>query len=384
MSDRPNVAMTMTQFDHRVPGGSGVAIAELARSLVADGSVSLTAVLAGGDLRHPLGLLRKGAPSGVPAGSASARMSLPLPILYDSWRHLGRPAVDGPVADSDLLHVTVPVKVGVRNLPVVATVHDVFPLTRPDESTRRGAALMAAGLRWIRDTAAAVMVPTERVRSDCIAVGFDPSQLTVVRWGARPSAGRDAHVAPAGRDDAGVVEGLGIHGAYVLFVGTVEPRKNLPTLIEAMRRLDRPGVALVIAGASGWGPNLSGDLAGVASPVRVLGHVADADLAALRRRASVVCVPSLAEGFGLPVLEAMAAGVPTITSADTACAEVGGGATIAVPATDADAWTAAIASVLDDAAVAADLAERGVLRAGEFTWDDAARRTVDVYRSVLS
>lgn len=369
--------MTMTQLDHRVPGGSAVSIVELARHIVADGSARLTGVLAGGDLRHPLRAIRGVRPSGVPAGLGTVRVPVPLPLLYDLWRRTGRPAVDGLVPDADLVHVTVPVRVGVRHLRVVATVHDVFPMTRPDESTARGAALMADGLRWIRDTAEAVMVPTERVREDCIEVGFEPERITVVRWGAPAPA-------PTSPDDAGIVADLGINTDYVLFVGTVEPRKNLPTLIEAMMQLDRPEVTLVVAGAAGWGPDLAGVVAGLPSPVRSLGHVSDSELAALRRRASLVCVPSLAEGFGLPVIEAMASGVPTITSADTACSEVGGDATMAVPALDPAAWASAIRSLLDDPSLASRLGSLGRERAREFTWEEAARRTVEVYRSVLA
>jgi glycosyltransferase involved in cell wall biosynthesis len=152
---------------------------------------------------------------------------------------------------------------------------------------------------------------------------------------------------------------------YVLAVGTIEPRKGIDVLIDAMSRFDGP--PLLLAGQPGWG---GVDPSGRA--VRLLGRVSDTELGALLRGASVLAVPSLAEGFGLPLLEAMAAGVPVVHSDAPALVEVAGGAGITVPRGDAGALADALREVLGSPARAAELASAGRTRATAFTWRAAA------------
>lgn len=378
MTGAPRVALTLTQAAHRVPGGTAVSVQRLAAALAATGGVELTAVLARGNLRHPASVLRAGpAAASLPDGVRSATLPLPVPVLYDAWARTGRPRVEASTGPVDCVHVTLPMRVGVGDMPVVATVHDLFPLTRPQESTRRGARLMADGLRWILDTAHEVMVPSATVAAACIERGVDADRVTVVPWGTevhRPSPPQVAAV--LGR------HGLTGAGGYVLFVGTVEPRKNLGGLIAAMARLDRPDLTLALAGPTGWGADLDGDLAGLAAPVVRLGRVPDGDLAALYAGAAAVCYPSFEEGFGLPVLEAMAAGAPVVTSAGTATADVAGDAAVLVDPHDPGAIAAGLAEVLDDPATATRLREAGRRRAEQHTWESAAELTLGVYRRV--
>jgi glycosyltransferase involved in cell wall biosynthesis len=169
----------------------------------------------------------------------------------------------------------------------------------------------------------------------------------------------------------------------VLFVGTVEPRKGLSTLVQAMELLDRPDVTLAIAGPDGWGEDLARRLAATATPVVRLGFVPESDLALLRRGAALCCAPSRAEGFGLPVLEALAAGAAVVTTADTAQAEVAGDAAVLVAAGDHVALAAAIGRVLDDPALAASLRIAARTRAAEFSWQRCASQMVDVYRRAM-
>jgi glycosyltransferase involved in cell wall biosynthesis len=297
-------------------------------------------------------------------------------VLYDSWARWGRPRVLSGTGPVDLVHVTVPMRVGVGTAPMVATVHDLFPLTRPEDFTTRGAQLMSAGLRWVLGNARALMVPSATVAAECVAHGVDESVLTVVPWGADPADVDDLRVAEVRRRH-------GLAGPYVLFVGTIEPRKNLGGLMAAMALLDRPDTTLAVVGPMGWGADLDDLVSGVASPVARLGHVPDADLPALYAGAEVFCFPSFEEGFGLPVLEAMAAGAPVVTSATTATAEVAGSAGLLVDPQDHTAIAAAIAGVLDDPAVASAMRDAGRRRAAEHRWTTSARLTVDVYRSVL-
>jgi glycosyltransferase involved in cell wall biosynthesis len=165
----------------------------------------------------------------------------------------------------------------------------------------------------------------------------------------------------------------GLPDEFVLFVGTIEPRKNLTALAAAALRLDRPVVA---AGAAGWG-----DEAAPAGEVRFLGFVPPADLPALYSLAAVFAYPSLAEGFGLPVAEAMAYGTPVVTSMGTSTEEVAAGAAVLVDPTD----VASIAAGIDEAfARAAELSRLGLARAADLSWDHTVASTVAAYREVTA
>ena len=168
-----------------------------------------------------------------------------------------------------------------------------------------------------------------------------------------------------------VPDGERAEGEYVLAVGTLEPRKNLPRLVEAARLA---GVELRVAGAPGWG---DADLAG--DGVRLLGFVADDELARLYRGALCVAYPSLYEGFGIPVLEALACGAPVVTSAGTAMAEVADGAAVLVDPRDTDAIAAGIREAI---ARRDELAALGPGACARFTWDASAAATADVYREL--
>lgn len=378
MSVPPRVAVTLTQLAHRVPGGSATSVLQLLEALGRTGGVDLVGVLAAGDLRRPSSLHRRDLPSSAHArgatGLATATVPVPLPVLYDLWARTGRPRLERSTGPVDLVHVTVPMRVGVGATPVVATVHDLFPLTRPEDSSARGARLMAGGLEWIRDTARAVMVPSATVAQTCVEHGFREDRLAVVPWGATPDEPSSARVAE-------VLARHGLEHPFVLFVGTMEPRKNLSGLIEAMRQLDRPDVTLALVGPDGWGE--APDLAGLATPVARLGTVPSDDLAALYAGADVVALASLEEGFGLPVLEAMASGAAVVTSAGTATEEVAADAALLVDPRSPEDLRDAIATVLDEPDVGARLRRAGVERAAQFDWGRAALATLDVYREVL-
>jgi glycosyltransferase involved in cell wall biosynthesis len=180
---------------------------------------------------------------------------------------------------------------------------------------------------------------------------------------------RIAAVPLAVEDDVFNVDGPATDGDYVLAVATLEPRKNLARLVDATRRL---GVELRVVGARGWGEV---DLAG--EGVRWLGRLSDDELAAHYRGAAVVAYPSLYEGFGFPILEAMACGAPVVTSWGGSTQEVAGDAAVLVDPLD----PAAIAAGIEEALQRRDaLRGRGFERVRQFSWDETARRTVEVYR----
>ncbi len=179
------------------------------------------------------------------------------------------------------------------------------------------------------------------------------------------------------------------HGAYVLAVGTLEPRKNLATLIEAYSQLPTAlsqRFPLVVAGRPGWGHTLidkkmaSLERAGV---LRILGHVPESDLPALYAASTLFVYPSLYEGFGLPPLEAMASGVPVIVANRASLPEVVGNAAIQTEALDAVALAVEMTRVLEDASLRGQMVARGLVQAQTFSWQRCAQQTLDVYQELL-
>jgi glycosyltransferase involved in cell wall biosynthesis len=203
-----------------------------------------------------------------------------------------------------------------------------------------------------------------------------------------PAAQERAHVVPLGVDrsfaDASrdaVPAGAGIQRPYVLSVGTLEPRKNLARLIKAYASLPvglRDRFELVLVGGRGWATaEFDAALARHAEHVRMLGPVTDEELRSLYARATVFAYPSLAEGFGLPVLEAMAAGAPVLTSNRSSLVEVAAGAAELVDPFKVKAIAAGLAALLGDERRRSELSARGRSRAAEFTWERTARQTLE-------
>jgi glycosyltransferase involved in cell wall biosynthesis len=225
-------------------------------------------------------------------------------------------------------------------------------------------------------TADAVVVPTQAVADDLARVLSLPARVVV--------AGAGVGAALAERPDAAARrERLGVPaGEYLVTVATLEPRKGLDVLLAAVaKRPDLP--PLMVVGQPGWGgvepAVMARDLGLPAGQVRVLGRLADADLAAVLRGATALVMPSRAEGFGLPVLEAMAAGVPVVSSDAPALVEVGGGATVLTPVGDAVALSAALSDLVGDAGRRDELAAAGRVRAGDFSWAGVADQLWALY-----
>jgi glycosyltransferase involved in cell wall biosynthesis len=365
----PTVALTMTQCWHRVPGGSATSVLGLRRALAGHGAEVRTVAVGPAGARSPGGAWAVDPPV--------VRLPLPLRPLYETWALEGRPTVTATVPEADLVHVTVPIAPRRGNRPLVATVHDLLPLDRPGDLTRRGVRLMRRGLGRIRDEADLVVVPTRVVAERCAAHGFEPDRVRVVPWGASTARPGPSQVEAARAH-------LGLRGPTVVYLGTLEPRKGLRTLARAMCSLGRAEVTLVLVGPSGWGDAVGSELAGVPGPVLATGFVEPDLLPAVLAGASVFAYPSEAEGFGLPVLEAMAAGAPVVTTAGGATAEVAGGAALTVAPGDHEALAEALAGVLDDDELADRLRSDGRRRAGELTWEHTAAGYLQAYRDVLA
>ena len=365
----PDVGLVVEQCLGPVPGGTGRYALEMTAALAAErpegASVSAWAAWhADVSAAH------------VPEVGLPRRLLLPRRALVAAWERGTGPAPRGV----DLVHAPTPMFPPRRGRPLVVTVHDAVPWTHPETLTRRGVRWHRAMVERAGGVADAVVVPTAAVAEELAR------HVTMRRPPVVVGEGVSGALTPP-PDAIERATSLGLpEGDYVLTLATIEPRKGLDVLLAAMARPGAPQVPLLVAGQAGWGGVDVAEQAealGLGDRVRLLGRLPDADLAVVLGRAAVLAAPSRAEGFGLPVLEAMAAGLPVVSSDAPALAEVGGGATVTVPVGDADALAAALAEVLGSATLRASLAETGRRRAAGFSWESAARTLWDTYARLL-
>jgi glycosyltransferase involved in cell wall biosynthesis len=268
----------------------------------------------------------------------------------------------------------------------VVTLHDLAFLLYPGTHTAASRAYYAATGESVR-RAERVIAVSQRTASDAVRLlGVDPSRVRVVHEAAAPG------FAPRPRERLlALAERLGFDAdprrPYVLFVGTLEPRKNVPLLLEAFALLRHEVDAqLLLVGARGWLDEsifTAHARSGVGEAARFLGSLGEEDLALLYSHAGVFALPSLYEGFGLPVLEAMACGAPVVCSNAGPLPEVAGDAAILLKPEDPTAWAVAMRDVLTKPRMADQLRRRGFDRAREFDWEQTALATREVYREAL-
>jgi glycosyltransferase involved in cell wall biosynthesis len=258
----------------------------------------------------------------------------------------------------------------------IVTIHDAVPWTHPETLTAQGVRWHRAMGERARRFADIIVVPTDAVASRLSTFLSLGDRIRVI--GGAPTSDLVVPLDSESRRTA-----LGVPDAYITFVGTLEPRKGLAQLLTALARID--DLPLVIIGPSGWGGVSIDELVrrtGIApSRVHALGRLDDSDLAAVLSASRGLVIPSIEEGFGLPVLEAMSLGVPVIHSTAEALIEVAGQSAIAVDVhgTNGTIKLAEALTGLDDETLRRDLASRGRARAAEFSWDASAARLAAVF-----
>lgn len=325
-----------------------------------------------GQLPPELATLRR---SSAPLGNKTWRFYLLAGLpLFPTWRA----AIDG----CDLFHGTDAILPRLRQ-PTVITIHDLTTHLFPQYHTRLNRLYLRWALPVMAQRTSAIIADSYATQRDIVAhLGVTADKVSVVHLGV--------DLARFSPQSAGAIQSalvrIGVYQPYVLAVGTLEPRKNLLTLLHAYAMLPRSAPPLVLVGGQGWGDNplsVAIEQLGLKDRVHLTGYVADDLLPALYSGAEIFVYPSLYEGFGLPVLEAMACGAPVITSNASSLPEVAGDAAIQVDPRRADDLAEMLQHLLASPELRSRLSEAGMIRAQAFSWARCATETVAVYRRVL-
>jgi len=305
----------------------------------------------------------------------------PLAKIQQQWMSQPPDAAAGHV---DIVHSTGYTSPALGKSRLVVSIHDLSFVTHPEFHTEANRAFCIREVARAAKYAAKIIVPSENSKRDLqVYYEVDDERIAVIPYAADP-----AFMPADPADVAGVLRKHTITGEYLLFVGSVEPRKNLAGLVRAADSWlrEKPGRQIVVAGPAGW---LNSDVhrliteRGLEGQVHFLGYVDRDDLRALYSGARAFVYPSFYEGFGFPVLEAMACGCPVIASNAPALKEIAEMAAKLVTPGDDDQLARVIREVADDEAERAELVNLGLERASRYTWRETALKTLEVYRSLV-
>jgi glycosyltransferase involved in cell wall biosynthesis len=301
------------------------------------------------------------------------RRRIPAKAAQAGWRRWGRPSVSSLVGRVDVIHGTNFVLPALRDERGVVTIHDLSYL---DDRVFPGGERLRDLVPWSLERSSAVIVPTETIKGELLEaygiaadrVHATPEGVSPLFFGATPLAD-------------GAIEAMGIRPPFALAVATLAPRKNLDRLLTAWRLASKELAdwTLVVAGPEGWGPALP-----ETPGVRLVGWIGDETLPGLLAAAEVFCYPSLYEGFGLPPLEAMAAGTAALVGRYSVAPEVLGDAALLVDPLDAEAIAEGLIRIAGDARLRRRLSMAGKARAVGYTWARTARLTRDAYKAALA
>jgi glycosyltransferase involved in cell wall biosynthesis len=314
-----------------------------------------------------------------------------VPAGYKPWRlavwlgQLARVGFNALVPGAELFHATEHLLPPLEGIPTVLTVHDMIFRLFPEHQKRLNYWYLNATMPLFCKRADAIITVSESSKRDIVAqYGLRSSKINVVYEAAAPE------FLPASPEETTAIRlRYGLPEQYLLHVGTIEPRKNLTRLIQALQKLREGGlqIPLVVVGSRGW---LYDDFfkqlesMQVADSVLFPGYVPAPDLPTLYSAATVAIVPSVYEGFGLPLLEAMACGTPVVSSSSSSLPEVGGDAALYFDPYDAESMAEVIRSVWTSADLREHLRSLGQARSAQFSWNRAAQETENVYDALLS
>ncbi|MBN1249700.1 MAG: glycosyltransferase family 4 protein [Anaerolineae bacterium] len=321
-------------------------------------------------------------PDGAAAPVLRSRLSTAHPWRRILWEQLALPAVLRRLG-ADLLHGPAFAGPLITACPQVITVHDLSFLRHPEFFRAANRVYLRAITGPSCRRAAAVIAVSEFTARETVALlGVQADRVTRVYHGVAP------RFRPLPEEEVAAFRAhKGLPERFILFLGTLEPRKNLLQLIRAYSRLNDSTLHLVLAGAQGWYyEDIYAEVQrlGLESHVHFPGFVSVEEQPFWYNAAHVFAYVSTYEGFGMPVLEALACGVPAVTASTTALPEAGGAGALAVPPDDVAALADGLHQVATDGALRADLRQRGLAHAARFSWSRTAAETLRVYRRVLS
>ncbi len=289
--------------------------------------------------------------------------------------------------DLDLFHSPDHLIPKYRHIPVVATLMDAIPLSHPEWVRMKYASVK--GMLWKKSAQWAdhVITISEFSKQEIVHYfGVHPDRISVIPLGVDSRF----FIRFSSDEIKSVTQRLGLPDTFFLFVGTLQPRKNLTRLLDAHASLSKSlqqDVPLVIVGREGWGADEIVTKLGDESlkgKVHWLQYIPDVDVRALLQAAQALVFPSLCEGFGLPVVEAYASGLPVITSNVSSLPEVAGDAALLVDPTNIDMIADAMRKIIEDPDLAQEMSRSGLARARTFDWSTCAERTKQIYQQVLS
>ena len=332
------------------------------------------------------------------------RLPIPTRVMYKVWSSFGGPAVDSLLGGVDVYHATNYFLPPVKRAKRVLTIHDIAFKKHPELCSPKIVGPFSSKVEGFAREADAVIADSESTRKDIIELlGAKPNRVHTVHLAV------DDSMAPVPKMEARqrVAATYNIHHSYVLFVSTIEPRKNVHGIVEAFRKIrDDVPHRLVLAGAKGWleadfeiefdkeewidrvdaavVESIQGKMKIEVPKGRVIqtGFIPQSDLPALYSAADALVFPSFYEGFGLPVLEAMACGCPVITANNSSLPEVAGDAAEYCDANANDSIANTMRRVLSDESLRKQMRQRGFAQAAKFSWKKTAQQTAAVYRSV--
>ena len=312
------------------------------------------------------------------------QLHAPTSLGYWSWRRFGWPSVEGLTQRNlDVVHGTNFYLPATRSAKRVISVHDISFVVHPEWMNRKVVSPYADYLKEFCAKADGIITFSDFTKREMVEqLGAEAAQIHVTPHGIRSDWCR------FDRDEAkACVQQYGIDGPYLLYVGTIEERKNVPRLLEAFASLRSLPHKLVLVGRPGWMPKSLDTLLDeleLRDRVHLPGFISHRNVSAFYAAADAFLFPSLYEGFGFPLLEAFTCGCPVVTSNVTSLPEVGGDAVEIVDPMDVGDIARGIESVVSDTDYAATLRERGKARADLYTWGRTAEQTMDVYRSVMA